>query len=378
MADKVTGSYLYELKPYVDKKKWLDATGDINSAIKSKSLTYDEWAGKKQQYAGQIKEIAKLKGEIESLEKMQEKLKNSTDEASKAQLSRIQNILAGKDGKGGLYADLSTKMDSAASDKVLMDAQQGSVKGVAGAKMAGFASSIAGATGKVIAFYEAMKKAITGAIELVDKQTELSNKLNAMGAFGNMGTRDFMARYGVSSTKANAMQNAMNLMGISESDLGRLNEAQREAYDELVDYYQQKMNSIDNTKLEEYYETLEEFQMAHAKWKMDLQTTFLKYLAESESFKKLTGSIGKFFEKSIQFLENETVQWFLDTFIEFLSALVDFGSWFLGLFSGGGGSTTNNTSNSSTNTFYIYGSDYSSNSDLARSIALKQQGGSIG
>ena len=84
------------------------------------------------------------------------------------------------------------------------------------------------------------------------------------------------------------------------------------------------------------------------------------------------------FEKSIQFLESDAVQWFLDTFIEFLSSLVDFGSWFLGLFSGSGSTTTNNTNNSSTNTFYIYGSDYSSNSELARSIALKQQGGGIG
>lgn len=378
MADKVTGSYLYELKPYVDKKKWQDATGDINSAIKSKNISYDEWAGKKKQYAEQIKEIAQLKKEIESLEKMQEKLKNSTDDASKAQLARIMKLLNGENGKGGLRSELASKVDSASDAKLRMDAQQGSVSGVAGAKVAQFAGSIVAASGKVMAFYEAMKKAISGALDLVKKQTELSNKLNAMGAFGNMGTRDFMARYGVSSTQANAMQSAMSLMGISESDLGRLNAAQKKAYDELVNYYQQKINSIDNRKLEEYYDTLEKFQMSYAKWKIDLQTTFLKYLAESDSFKKLTGSLERFFEKSIQFLENDTVQWFLDTFIEFLSSLVDFGSWFLGLFPGSGSTTTNNTSNSSTNTFYIYGSDYSSNSELARSIALKQQGGGIG
>ena len=102
--------------------------------------------------------------------------------------------------------------------------------------------------------------------------------------------------------------------------------------------------------------------------------------AESSTFKKLTGSLEKFFEATIKFLENDVVQWFFDVFLGFLSELVDFASWFLGLFGGGGGDTNNNTTNNNnnTNTYYIYGSDHRNNEDLARSIALQQNSGGVG
>ena len=385
MAEKVMGSYLYELKPYIDKKKWKDASGEIDTAIKSTKMSADEWKSRKKEYAEQIKEISRLKGEIQALEKEAAKLEKSGNTVAANKIKdMLQKFTTGPDGKltvEGKKADLENLTNKAQENKLYMDAMAGNVdwKSSLAGKMSSFASGVTAATGALSALYNGMKKAITGAIDLVEQQAELSNKLNAFGSFGNMGVRDTMSRFGVSSLRANAMQSVMGYMGISESDFGRMTDAQRKTYDELINYYEQGINKIDPTKLKEYYETMDEFQTNLIKFRMDLKSTILKMFAESESFKKLTGSLERFFEKFIDFLETPIVQWFLDTFLEFLSSLVDIASDIFSIFPGGSkSSTTNTTNNSSTNTYYIYGSDYSSNSELARSIALEQQTGGIG
>lgn len=384
MADRVINSYLFELKPYIDKKKWKDASGEIDTAIKSTKLSKDEWAQKKREYAEQIKEISRLKGEIQALEKEAAKLEKSGNTVAANKIKdMLQKFTTGPDGKltvEGKKTELAELTAKAQDSKIYMDAMAGNVEGTSFAtKMAGFASGVTAATGALTSLYNTMKKAITGAIELVDKQAELSNKLNAFGSFGNMGVRDTMSRFGVSSLRANAMQSVMSYMGISESDFGRMTDAQRKTYDELISYYENGINRIDTNKLKDYYDTMDKFQMNYIKFQMDLKSTLLKMFAESESFKKLTGSLERFFEKFIDFLETPIVQWFLDTFLEFLSSLVDIATDIFSIFPGGNRSTTNNTTNNSaTNTYYIYGSDYASNSDLARSIALEQQTGGIG
>lgn len=385
MAERVMGSYLYELKPFIDKNKWKKASGEIDSAIKSTKISADEWKSKKREYAEQIKEISRLKGEIQALEKEADKL---TKAGNKVAAAKINNMLIrfttdhkGKVVQEGKRAELAELTEKAQTNKIYMDAMAGNVdiKSSLSSKLASFTSGITAASGAVMSYYNMMKKAITGAIELVEKNAEFSNKLNAMGSFGDMGTRGFMSRFGVSSLRANAMQTALESMGLIESDFGRMTDAQRKTYDELVRYYEQGISRIDTNKLKEYYDTMDEFQTNLIKFRMDIKSTLLKMFVESPAFKRLTGSLERFFEEFIDFLETPVVQWFLDTFLEFLSSLLDIASGFFGLF-GGGGSTTNNntTNNSSTNNYYIYGSDYSSNTELARSIALEQQSGGIG
>lgn len=376
MADKAVGSYLYELKPYIDTQAWKKASGDISKAIKSSNISTDEWKEKKDSFKKQLEEAGKLQSKIESLVKMQKSLEGSSNPVDKERYNAINQMLNG-DGKRtkGLLGDKKELLSSIRESQIELEAQEGNVGSKLNMQqmMSGFASKISAVSGSLTAFYSTLKKAITGSMELVEKQAEVANKLNATGAFGNMSTRDMMARYGVNSTRANAMSSALSMMGLSESDIGRMNSAQKKMYDELIDYYEQGMNKIDSTKLKEYYAILDEYQEKQAKWKIDLQTTILKMFSESESFNKLTGSLENFFEKSIEFLELDAVQWFFDTFIEFLSSIVDTASSILGFFGSGSSSgTTNNTSNQSTNTYYIYGGNSSSNQDLARQIALEQ------
>lgn len=378
---EIMGSYLYELKPYIDKKKWKDVTGDIDAAIKSKGITWDDWERQKTSYANQIKAISNMKKELEQLDKM----------AKTATGSRLQqiNTLRGyeiKDGKrvaygeGGLWQKIGQQSQQAASKKIEMEALGGSVSGKFGAGMAKVSGIFTKVAGAGMALIGAFKKVFETSMELANKAAKMSNQLNVGGSFMDMGTRDVMSRYGVNAVQANAMQSALTQMGLNESDLGRLTSAQREAYDELINHFQEGIDRIDPRKLEEFYDTMDEFQMAQAKWKMDIQNAILKLFAESDSFKKLTGSIQQFFELTVEFLESPVVQWFFDVFIEFLNGIMEFANFFLGAFGGGesSGSSTTNNNTSNTNTYYIYGSDYANNDDLARSIALKQGTGGAG
>ena len=387
MSKNVLGSYLYELKPYINTSEWKKASGEIDKALKSSKISYDEWGSKKKEYGETVKEIARVEKQLETLGKMLNKTK---DESLKESLLKLKGVRSSTitNEKGeqvttpgiGLLGDLE-KLRGAEKGQAIdlaMSSQMMSTTSKISGGLSKFASGITAAYGATMSFVESIKKAINTSIEIANKAAEMSNKLNAFGAFGSTSTRDMMSRYGVSSTRANAMSTALAQMGLSESDIGRMTDKQRDVYDSLIQHFEDGINRIDSTKLEEYYETMEDFQLAQAKWKMDLQNTVLKIFAESDSFKKLTGSLANFFEKSIEFLESPVVQWFFDVFIEFLSSLVDFASWVLGIFGGGSSSTTTNNNNNSRNTYYIYGSDYSSNNDLARSIALETTGGGIG
>lgn len=382
MAEKIVESYLYELKPYVNTSAWRKASGDIDKALKSSSITYDEFAGKKNQYLETVKRMQQVQDQLKQVDKLISKA--SGDEL--ARLNKFKGFRSYTDEDGvrirgeGLLGEFDELERSAATQKIDLETSSQNISGKSkfAASLAKFSGSITQAAGKVTAFIGAMQKGIETALELADKASQMANKLNTSGGFMDMGTRDTMARYGVDAVTANAMTSALAQMGLSESDLGRMTEKQREVYDELINHFQEGINKIDAGNLEEFYETMDEFQLAQAKWKMDLQNSILKLFAESDSFKKLTGSLEKFFDATINFLESPLVQWFFDTFIEFLTAIVDFASWFLNIFNPGGSSSTTNNNNNSRNTYYIYGSDYASNDELARKIALETQSGGVG
>lgn len=382
MAEKIVESYLYELKPYVNTSAWRKASGDIDKALKSSSITYDEFAGKKNQYLETVKRMQQVQDQLKQVDKLISKA--SGDEL--ARLNKFKGFRSYTDEDGvriegeGLLGEFDKLEQSAATQKIDLETSSQNISGKSkfAASLAKFSGSITQAAGKVTAFIGAMQKGIETALELADKASQMANKLNTSGGFMNMGTRDTMARYGVDAVTANAMTSALAQMGLSETDLGRMTEKQREVYDELINHFQSGIDKIDSGKLEEFYETMDEFQLAQSKWKMDLQNSILKLFAESDSFKKLTGSLEKFFDATINFLESPLVQWFFDTFIEFLTAIVDFASWFLNIFNPGGSSSTTNNNNNSKNTYYIYGSDYASNDELARKIALETQSGGVG
>lgn len=374
MAEKIMGSYLYELKPYIDQEKWASAAGYIKHTVDKKRMTYDQYKTKKGEVIADQKRMQKLQDEIN---KLREEQKNATGE----RLEEITRVLGSKtytDDKGvvhkgeGLERELEKAYEKVMRGKSeIAESSPGKMQMFAG-KLGGFVGWISKASAAVGIFYTAIKKAITGAMELVDSQKELANKLNAMGSFGSMGTRDLMARYGVSSNRAVAMSTTLNMMGLSESDIGRMTKAQRKTYNELIQYYEDGINRIDTNKLKEYYKTMEDYQTAQAKWKMDLQTTILKMVAESDGFKKLVGSVERFFDSTIKFLNSPVIKWLFDTMAYFLSEVTDLASSVVGLFGSSPNSRGSNVTNNSTNNYYIYGSENSNSEDIARKVALKQ------
>lgn len=380
MANKnVLGSYLYEIKPYVDTNAWKQASGSIKKQMKEGAVSEADYTAQLKKQNDLYLERAQLARKIQEMEKIAAQ-GGDKGQRAKDMLSKFEDV-GGELHETGLKADLA-ELDEQIKNTSVETEAMGNMVTKSGGGLGKFASGVTAAYGSAVAFVGAMKKGIETAFEIVETGTKMGNKLNAMGAFGSMETRDMMSRYGVSSTRANAMSSAMSLMGIDESDLGRLSSAQRKTYDELIKHYEQGINKIDTGKLEDYYKTIEEYQLKQAKWKMDIQNSILKLFAESETFGKLTGSLQKFFETTIKFLESDVVQWFFDVFLGFLSGLVDFASWFLDLFGGGskGGNTNNttNNNNNNNNTFYIYGSDSRNNDELARSIALQQNSGGVG
>ena len=387
--EKVINSYLYELKPYVNTSAWKKASGEISSIVKSTNVTYSDWETKKKEYQATMKEVAELE---KSIDRVNAKIKATSGKEQEMWKKLLGNKVY-RDEKGKLVQGagmlgelerLKTTANEQQTDAAVMEVGLGKTGKVAG-EMAKFASGITSMVGVITAVVNSFKLVLDTSNKLVNKATEMSNKLNTSGAFGDMGIRSLKSRYGVSVTRANAMNVALSQLGLSEDQIGRMNNAQRKAYDELIAHYEKGINKIDVQKLDEYNKAMEEFQMATAKWKIDLQTSAMKVLAESDALKRLTGTLSGFFEKVISFVESPAVQWFFDTFVSFLETIIDIAGTFMDVVGGLVGTSTNNTTNNttnnnsqSTNNVYVYGSEHANNEGLARNIALKLQTSSIG
>lgn len=374
---KIMGEYLYEIKPYVNKDAWRKASGEVRQQMSGGTISSEDFRRKQQDLMNDGAELSQYKRKIAELEKMRDSDKTSDED--KKRLTEMLGYKGDDDTPAsGMYKELAKMEENFKQAGLETEAMGKMVKNTAGTKMSAFSSKLSAGMAAIQAYTEAMKKAINAAIDLADKATVQANKFNATGAFGSMATRDMMTRYGVSSSRANAMSNALNALGMSESDIGRMSAAQRKAYDELISYYEKGMNKIDLKKLKDYYKTIEEYQMTMAKFKIDTQQAILKLFANSKAFEKMTGSIGNLMEGVVDLMEEPAVQVFFDVFIGFLQGLVEFASWFLKIFGSGKDTSPNSsstTNNNNQNTYYIYGSDYRSNDELARSIALQQSSG---
>lgn len=374
MAKKVIGEYLYALKPYVDTNAWRKASGSAEKMLKEGLVSQTDYTKQVAKQNKLLEQRQQLLRKITELEIISKGGGERSGLAKKMLGEKIES--EGKTiGLSGLYKeadDLASILETTSFETEVM----GKMVNTTGMGFAKFAGGLTKATGSVMTFIGVLQAAVEKTMEIVNKAADTSSRFHSTGAFGSMETRTTMSRYGVSATRAVAMTDVLNQMGLSPEDFGRMNKAQRETYDELIGYYESGIDRIDVDKLKDYHQTMDDFQIAQAKWKIGLQNAVLKIFAESDSLKNLTGSLEKFFDSTIKFLEAPAVQWFFDTFIAFLGELVDVASWLLDkvgwLLGGSSGSKT--TNNNATNTYYIYGGNNSSES-IARSISQKQAGG---
>ena len=235
---------------------------------------------------------------------------------------------------------------------------------------------------KAAATYNTMTSAVTAVIDLFKKMYEEGTRILDMAKrysneyftsesifMGQQGkaTRDTMLKYGLDTNTAMGFNTAMSSLGISESDFGLLTENQRNALIELTETYKEGMESIDPDKLKAYNEQVQEFQLLQAKFSIELRTTVMKLLAESDSLPRLIENAGEILEHIIDILDSPTAHFVFDTFINFLDSffavLEKITGVFSGLFGGGGNTTNNNTTN-------IYANSSTSISDITTAIAM--------
>ena len=109
----------------------------------------------------------------------------------------------------------------------------------------------------VQAAVEVFKQAYAKAKEILDSASEFSRSfVSGSSAFVDTDVRDYMLRFGVGSKQAQSIIAAEEALGIDASDYALLTQGQREAFDQLMQHYQEGLDNLDTEKLEEYNQVM--------------------------------------------------------------------------------------------------------------------------
>lgn len=298
----VVEEYLYALKPVVDKKTWDSATNTIQGYLK-------------QAYAG----VDFKKERQEKREALKQFFKD--------------------------YADAWVNDDTETLKRLGAGAALASVNGLKN-------------VGNIITnLTDVFSDTLDHAQKLLDKASDISNEfVTGSSIFVNEDVKEKMLTFGIGTTQAQTIVAAEEALGISAEDYGLLTAGQRKAFDELMNYYQEGLNSLDPKKLEAFNNTMQEFQLSVQKFKMDAKIEIMRLFSESDTFKDLVNTFQGFLKDVINILSSDTARFVFDTFVSFLKNIIEILSVPLKLFGGGGSTTTHNTTNNYNNTTNNYGS----------------------
>lgn len=200
--------------------------------------------------------------------------------------------------------------------------------------------------------YEFFKKTYEMSVKLLNTMSEASNKfISSSSAFVDSGIKSIMATYGVSSTDAQAIQQAQKALKISTSDMATLTSRQREAFMHLMQVYQEGIDSIDTDKLERYNNNIQRYELIKAEFDIRREAAITKLFAESSGLENLINSFERFVDNVINILESPGAQAVMDAFIGFLTSVMDILSYMSVGLSGmlKGKMTTSVTNNNTTN-----------------------------
>ena len=342
MPIKSIDEYLYELKPVVNTTLWQTATRKIDSVLRSAESKLNAYQELRDNRLAAQKKLVELQDSIKEQEKLAEKFWEKGD------FQKYESTMEGVDSMNlqakGLQAKIS---DSEEAEKKILGGKTEEKLGKQALFQNNILKVISGATSGISALTGVMKTAVKVGTKLAEMGAERSNQ--------------FVSNDSMFVVQAQGLNQSMDLMGISTSDFGRLSEGQQNLLNELTQQYQDSINSINPEKLDQFNESMQEFQAVQASLQMRKQTLITKLLAESPGFQKILDNLEHFFSSVMSFLESPVVQWFFNVFTEAVGALLQLLSWIMDLvtivFGGNTGNTTNNTTNntSNTNTFYISG-----------------------
>lgn len=204
---------------------------------------------------------------------------------------------------------------------------------------------------------DVFSKTLDQAQKLLDKASDISNEfVTGSSIFVNEDVKEKMLTFGVGTTQAQSIVAAEEALGISAEDYGTLFPGQRKAFDELMNYYQEGLESLDPEKLEAFNDTMQEFQLSVQKFKMDAKIEIMRLFSESDAFKDFVNTFQGFLKDVINILSSDTARFVFDTFVSFLKNIIEILSIPLKLFGGGGSTTTHNTTNNYNNTTNNYSS----------------------
>lgn len=336
--------YLYKLTPLIDTQKWEKATSFLDDKLNKKQKEYNK----------ALEHEAFLQKQLITLE---EKRKNLI--MTKADLLTKQKYLGGEGENPELDAlieDYTKQIET--TTNTMGNVQAGLNALSAETSSAGdamtkttkvFENSGVAITNLVGLFSNSMKKAI----EILDKGSEIGNKfVSSQSMFVDEDVKSKMAKYGVGSTTAQSIIAVQEQLGIDESDYATMTEGQKRLFDDLMQYYQEGLDSIDAEKLEKFNDATQKYQAMVAKFNLSLDMAITKIFAESEALPELLDTLGMFMDTVVDLLSSDAAQFAFDTFINFISTILKILSAPMKLFGGGGNNTTTNTTNNTTNNYY--------------------------
>ena len=228
-------------------------------------------------------------------------------------------------------------------------------------------------------FVASVKTASNAAKELSNAMSEVSNRyITNESIFFNEDIRDIMAKFGIDSSTAQAMQAAMDALNIDIEDFAKLPEGTRKAFDDLMKHYQDGINSLDTNKLDRFNEVVQQYQLRKVKFEMDLQLIYMKLLTQSDALPNLLETIGNALDSITTILDSDAFQVGFEILSGLINGILEFATAPLNLIGklfgeGNSSNVVNNNNTANTNTFNINGNYGTSSKQLAMDIAMQLQ-----
>lgn len=385
---KVITEYLATISPSYNKQQWDSAAskmGDtLQSTIGKQFLTGADKQIKelekklnvlKQKRDLISKSIASTSQSRDSVFEEMKSVKDSTQLSDEEKQSRLSELQKQYDG----LSEILSKQRKAQGDTIQsINSTSSKLEGLNG-KVGDYGGKISKASGYLAAFSTAVNLASEAAEYFVNKATESSNKfVSSNSIFFDEGIRDLQAKYGISNTQAQSMSASMDALGIDVSDFAKLPEGTRKAFDELMQHYQDGLNSIDPDKLDRFNDATQEFQLMQAKFQMDVQLAWTKLLANSDALPDLLETLGNALEGITDILGSEAFQVGGDILIGVINGILEFVTTPLNLLGkvlkgGSDNSTTNNNATTNNNNITVNTNSGISGQQLALDISMQLQ-----
>lgn len=394
--------YLYSIVPDIDLTQWDNAVSSIEGKLQKlgakKFESPSEMVMNKLQNA--TKDYRDATKAFEELTQREERIKQalkSDDYSSvvdllpdKFKTSKAENKTDKQDGTKDTTIDivpsinkdvnaddiksyLETELKNTTADKNIAKFNKESAGKFAGF-IAGISSAASAAMGVATIFIQVIKVAkevYDKAVEIADKAAELGNTWVSSSSINPDETiRQYMMNFGASATQAKSIDAAFNAMGIQTSDLATLTEGQRDVLQQLIEKYDDALNSLDPDKVDRFTEATNRYQLTVMESRLKIQATMEKFLTQSDAIPKLLENVGDIAENIADILASPVVQFGMNAIMHILNGIV----WFINqlteaaslLFGGNVTYNTNNSTSYNTNSATYYMND-SSNSALTSS-----------